>query len=306
MNTLVLMQQMLILLAMMAAGFIAYKVGWIDNSVSGRISTLVVRIFNPFLILTAISGEIADEVRAMMPQNLVISVVYFVFLAAAGILYAAIRRFPKKENRRQQLMILLPNVGFMGIPVVRGLFGDEYVIFVVFYMVFYNVIAYTYGIMLAFGMSDTKETFSIKKMFNTGFIFGVAAALMFAFNISLPGPLSTLCSYLGNCAIPLSMLLVGASVAQMDFKALVKDKENYIFFVVRMLVIPAIGILLLKLIPLHDEVKIICCIMLAMPVGSLTGMLAEDYGHCGASVNRIVAITTILSVITIPVLSVLF
>lgn len=306
MDTITLLSQMLILLAMMAAGMIAYRRHLIDSETSRRLSALVVQLFNPFLILSSASGESTDLVRGLVGQNLILCLIFFAFLALCAFLYVMVRRFPKKENRRQQLMILLPNVGFMGVPVVRGLFGDEYVIFVVFYMLAYNVIAYTYGIKLAFGMSDTKEQFRIGMLFNTGFLFTIAAVIIFLCGKTLPAPVATFCSYMGNCAVPLSMILIGVSLAQIDLMDFFRDRETWLFLLVRMLLIPAVGILISGLFPFERPVVVIFNLMLSMPVGSLTGMLAETYGHVGAPVNRTVAVSTIVSVVTIPLLSLLY
>lgn len=305
MNTLELLKQMAILFAMMVSGMIAYRCRWIDDRTSRRLSALVVNLFNPFLILTSVSGEIPDDIRRLTGQNLLLSVLFFAFLAVCAAIYVTIRRFPLKENRSQQLMILLPNVGFMGVPVVRGVLGDEYVILVVFYMLVYNIIAYTYGIMLALGMSDTKKKFSIRMIFNTGFIFTVIAVVIFFSGISMPAPAAVFCDYMGNCTIPLSMILIGVSLAQMT-KQDIFSKENFRFVLVRMIIIPVAGILLFRLLPFDQDVIMVFNIMICMPVGSLTGMLAETYGHCGAPVNRMVAISTILSVATIPLISLLY
>lgn len=307
MNTLILLQQMLILFAMMVAGFIAGRKKWIDDRASSAISGLVVNLFNPFLILTSVASNISDETRLLIGENFILVLLFYAFLALCAAVYVKIRRFGKKENRRQQLMILLPNVGFMGVPLVRALFGEEYVIFVVFYMMMYNVIAYTYGIVLAFGMSETKQRFQPRMLFNTGFLFTILAVVLFFLRVPMPSPAATFCSYMGNVTIPLSMVLIGFSLAQIRREdARAEGRDTMIFFLVRMLLIPAAGILLVKILPFDHSVKMIADIMLCMPVGSLTGMLAETYGHCGAPVNRTVAITTILSVATIPLLSILF
>lgn len=296
---------MIVLLAMIGVGIISFKMGWIDKHGYQKLATLVVKVFNPALIFTAFSNKSTEKLGDLMIQNLIACILFYIFLILIAVLYVRVFKVKDKKNKTFQLMMIFSNVGYMGIPLIKAMLGNEFIIFVVFYSLFYNIFAYTYGIYLAMGLSDEHHDYSIKYMFNIGTISSLIVIVLFALNIQLPNAALTFFDYVGNTAIPLSMIMVGISLAQMDFSEIM-DKDEIVFFVFKMVIVPAIGIFLFKNLNFDEDILLICFVMLSMPVGSLTGMLAEEYGQYGAPCNRMIAFTTAISVITVPLLSLLY
>lgn len=210
------------------------------------------------------------------------------------------------ERAKQSLMIIFGNLGFMGIPLVRAMLGDRYIILLVIYLLGFNLLAYSYGIFLAMRMSPKKESFTIGRMFNAGTIASVLSVVIFFFGIGFPAPVSSFLSSMGNMTVPLSMILIGISLGNADLKALAGEKENYIFSAVDMVLIPLAAILFSRQIPVDPAVRVIFCLMVSMPVANLSGMLAEEYGRCGDSCHKLIMFTTGICVLTIPLLSTLF
>ncbi len=305
MDALLVFQQMLVLMAMIATGFFAYKMKYIREDGQHQISTLIVKICNPILMFSAVAEKTDESVYGFIRDNLICVFIYYAFVVIVGAIYYLIRRCDDKTKRTQQLMICFSNVGFFGIPLVKGLFGNQYVILLIFYMVGFNILAYTYGIFLAGKLHPDGAKFDWHKMVNTGTISGILAILIFVFRWTLPGPLVSVCSYLGNASIPLSMILIGATLAQTDLPGLLRSKESYLFTFVKMLLIPAVGLLLFKLLPFAPEVLNILKLVVCMPVASLAGMLCEEYGGSGAEANKSIAMTTFSCCVTLPLLALL-
>ncbi len=90
----------------------------------------------------------------MVAENLVLVAVFFLVLILLSRLFTKIMRLEPGEVNSYRLMMIFPNLGFMGIPLVRSLYGEEAVIFVAFYIVGYNLLVYSYGILLAMGTRD--------------------------------------------------------------------------------------------------------------------------------------------------------
>ena len=111
---------------------------------------------------------------------------------------------------------------------------------------------------------------------------------------------------MGNMTVPLSMVLIGVSLGRADLKQVFTDRENYVFSAVSMLLIPLAAILLCRLLPFDNIVRTVFCLAVSMPVANFAGMLAQEYGGSGDSCHRMILFTTALSVVTIPLLSVLF
>lgn len=297
----VIFQQMIVLFAMILCGVLAYKKKWIDHHGYQKLVTLVVNVFNPLLSFTAFSDTELGVNQAIV-DNLILSILFYVFLMIMAFLYVHLFHIEGTKNKMYQLMLILPNVGFIGIPLTRALLGNEYVIYVVFYGLVFNFIAYTYGIYLAMGMSEEKKKYDFKQIFNIGTISSFVVVLLFVLKIQLPSSVLSFCDYMGNAAIPLSMVMVGISISRMNLKD-VLNKEDMTFIVSKMIVVPLIGILIFKHFNFDYNLLIVFCMMISMPIGSMTGALSEEYGKCGDPCNRMIALTTALSVITVPLLA---
>lgn len=149
MNTQIILAQMLMLFAMMLTGYVIWKKDWFDESAYQKLSRIVVNILNPLLVINGVAGKDADGDTRLILLNLGFVVIFYLLLILAGILFVWILRPVKAQRRLYRLMTIFPNVGFMGIPVITGIFGNETMIYIVFYMLGYNLLLYTYGLVLA-------------------------------------------------------------------------------------------------------------------------------------------------------------
>ena len=175
----------------------------------------------------------------MVAENLVLVAVFFLVLILLSRLFTKIMRLEPGEVNSYRLMMIFPNLGFMGIPLVRSLYGEEAVIFVAFYIVGYTLLVYSYGILLAMGTRDDignagkgaakRAGLPWKKMLNIGMGACIMAILIFAFHIRVPEPAAVFVDSMGNAAVPLSMMTVGIMVAQSDLKSLQWDVESVIY-----------------------------------------------------------------------------
>ena len=303
MKSILLLQQMLVLFAMMMCGFLAWKLRMVDKNACQKITTLFVNIFNPLLILSSVNEEQPAGASLLIRQDFIIALLYFLFITVCGYVFCFVRRYEKKKKNLYLLLNTFSNLGFMGIPLVKAVFGPEYIIFVVVYMMIFNVLAYTFGIYLAMSMSDTSRSFSLRYLLNPGMVTCVIAITLFLTQARMPAPVVTFCSYMGNTAIPLSMLIIGISLAQSDLKTLLGNKDTYIFLLVKMILIPVAGILLFRLLPFDRNLYSLFCLMVSMPCATIGGMFAQEYSDSGDEANRIVLLSIVISVITIPLVS---
>ena len=310
MDTLLLFFQMLMLFSMMVTGFIAFRMKVFDSIGQHQISKIVVNVLNPCLMISAIAGDRPEESSKLALQNFFAALLFYVIFILASYIFFFVRgKFGKKDVqylKLEQLMIFLSNLGFFGIPVVKALFGDEYVIYLIFYMLLFNIVAYTLGIFLAIPKDGKSKSFSPKMMINTGTVISIIAISLYLAGVPIPYTMGNFFSYMGNACIPLSMLLIGGSLAQLDLKEVFTDRNIYVYIVLRNILVPGIGILLLRMLPFDDSIVKICCLTASMPIAALTGMLAEQYAHKGNYCNKMIAMSTILSVVTVPLLSLLY
>lgn len=318
MNAWIVFQRMLVLFAMMMTGFFSYKKGILDEGSLSKLSKLVVSIMNPLLIIDGVIGKDSTGGSTPLKQNILMMILYYCILLIISFPVSKILRVKKGESFLYRLMMIFSNVGFMGIPVITSLYGDGCVLYIAFYILGYNLILYTYGLYLVdssiSATDDNKNTGSKKsftdsltKIFNSGVLACIIAILIFALNIKVPGPVSQFISGLGSCAVPLSMVLIGASMAQQRPKDLFSDKKIYLFLSLRMLLVPITAALILKqvmrFIPLDTQVAGVFGLMLAMPVGSIVVLLAKDRGGNEKVCTAASVVSTLASVITIPIIA---
>ena len=146
----------------------------------------------------------------------------------------------------------------------------------------------------------------MKKIFNIGVIACIAAMLLYFLQTPVPSFLQAFITNLGNLTAPLSMMIIGASLAQMPFKELFLDKKLLLFSLVKLLLLPAVWMIMVNRVAEQEILRGVCLVMMATPAGSMTAMLAQQYGGDYETASRGVALTTVLSVITMPLLASVF
>lgn len=300
MNGMILFQQLLVLMALMATGFIAYKTKLIDDGTYQHLSSLMVWILNPFLMISGVIGKDSRMELSIIGQNLVMVAALYASLFLMGFLYCLVMRHKGKENYLYRMVMLFPNVGFMGVPLIREIFGPQYIVFVAFYMLAFNVICYSYGVHLSSRYGGNTAPFNPKKLLSPGTITSLLAIIIFALHIELPSPMVSYVEYMGNACITFSMIIIGAFMARLDWKTAFAKKEYYIFALVDMILFPLLYVFLTRFIPFDPVVLGVAQIMACMPVASMTCMFAQTYAGDGTECAKIISLTTILTVVTAP------
>lgn len=321
MNIFVVIQQMLVLLVMMLTGYIVYRIGWLDRNACGKMSKIVVNVLNPCLMIYGVLGKEANLGGEMLAQTLVLVAVYYGVLILLSGPVASFLHVKREHYNLYRLMLIFSNVAFMGIPVISSIYGRESMLLIAFYNLGYNLLIYTYGIYLAGkGITETERSgaekacgskeeaahkggMQWKKLINPGVVSCIVSIVIFASGISVPDSVGTFFDYVGNAAVPLSMILIGASVAQGGKKEFFLDGKMYAFMVIKMLAIPICAALLLRLLPWPPLVEGVFILMLAMPVGSIVVMLATESGNDAIECTKGSILTTLVSVLTIPIVS---
>ena len=305
----IIFQKLLVLFGFMFIGYLSYKKEWITNHTESQLSGLVLNIFNPALIISGVVGSSENGNWTMVLINLLLAVILFAILIFISPLFVRILRIPKNERNIYSVMLIFSNLGFMGIPIIEELYGKGAIIYVVLYSFVYSIIFYSYGIYL-FEKEKVLQTgekakikFEWKKMINPGIAASLIAMVIFLFQIKVPAPAVSFVDYLGNSCIPLSMILTGVSVAKLPLIEVFKDKKMYFFTFLKMLVIPIIAAVLIRNFHLDPVLSGIMVLMFGMPNGSMAVMMSIDYGLDSSICSRGIVLTTLLSIITLPIVA---
>lgn len=294
-----LLQQMTVLFIIMIIGYFSARKGILDERTCGQLSALVVNVANPALILSG-SLESGQVQGTKLLAVLGLAAGLFVVLIGITWVVPSIIRIPRDKAGIYRVMSVFSNIGFMGFPVVQAMYGSEALLYASLFVIPYNLLIYTYGI----AVLGEKSGFSLKKVCNIGVVSCIVSAAIALLHLELPDFAGQTITYISSLTAPLSMMIIGASMLGVQAKTLFGDKKLLGFTFIKMLVIPILGVLALKPF-IKDEVILgICMVVLATPVGNMTAMLAQRYDGDFPLASRAVALTTICSVLTIPLVSV--
>lgn len=291
--------QMLSLLVMIAAGWIAARTKMIDTHTNSHMSQLIVNIFNPLLVLSSAAGSVGQVPLSRLLTVFLIAIGMFLFFILMGSILAPF--FDKDPFQRKifQLMFVFSNLGFIGIPVVSSVLGAEYVVYVSEFLLIYNLVFYTYGVTL---MRGRFALGSLRALVNPGNAACILAMILVLANLPLPGFLRTAVDYLGGAASPLALMAVGFTLAGANRKEIFGDKRLYLFVFLKLLALPCLMLPLLRLLPIDAALVSVCMVMFGMPVGSMPLMLITQQGLDGKVCTASVLLSTILCVVTVPIL----
>lgn len=298
-----LLQQMLVLFLLMLLGFFLRRKEILDAATCRKLSWLVVHVANPALILSGSVGRTTPAGPGDLGLCLGLASLIFAGLLLAAVAVTALLRVPEGQRGVYRIMFAFSNVGFMGFPVVKAIYGSDALLYASIFLIPYNLLLYTVGIAGLKGPERRQEKVSWKRILNIGVLSCLASLAVALFRIPTPDFVKTTVSELSGLTAPLSMMVIGASMAETRLRSLFTDVRLLIFSVCKLLVMPVAVMLLLRLF-IQDRMLLgVCLVMLSTPVGSMTAMLAQEYGGDYELDSRGVALTTLLSVATMPAVS---
>lgn len=298
-----LLQQMIVLFILMLLGYYMSRKNILSDEMCKSLSWIVVNLANPAMIL---SGSINSENRIageelLMTMALAVGVYAGLILISLVIPY--ILRVPKKSAGVYRVMTIFSNIGFMGFPVISALYGTDALLYASVFLIPFNLLIYTYGILALQSGEGEKEKLNLKKVFNIGVLCCFLSIILSFVQVEMPSFVKTTISTLSNLTSPLSMMVIGASMVSIDIKKLFMDVKLLLFAALKLVVVPVAGLFLLKNFVHNDMLLGVCMVMIATPVASMTAMLAQQYDGDYELASRSVALTTILSVVTMPLVS---
>ena len=303
MSSFVVIQQMCVIMILVSVGIYLYKKHVIDQTVSQRISTIIIDICNPAMILSsALSGNITASHKELLTAILV-GFLFYVALVLLGALIPVLLRSVKKERRFYTMMTVYTNIGFIGIPVTKALLPEKAMLYVVICNVLYALLFYTHGITV---LSEGREKMNLKKIISPGTILAIISLIIIWFDYKPPVIISSSVSYIGNATVFLSMTLLGVSIARSKLIDGFKNPRLWGFIALRMVLIPITLFFLLRAVGCDDIMVLGFSLMAMMPVGNLPLIQAEKMGEDTGILSNGIAVTTIISMATITLLMILF
>lgn len=298
---------MFTLFALVVVGYVAGKLGYLGGDFDRQLSRLVINITCPALILSsAMTGELPDR-QFILPLLLISTLTYIVLTAVAFFLPRYLTKHREDEGAIG-FALMFGNVGFMGYPVVASIFGHE----AVFYAAVLNVVntfaVFTVGTVLITGKNEVEgNRFEKKVLYSTPMLAAYLTMLIVALRIdNIPQYISQPLTMLGNITVPAALLIIGSSMSQLSLRSLMGNSTVYMTTALRLAVLPLAVHYLMTALGFSPFVVNINTVVIAMPVATYGTILCLKYEKDTTMITEVTFITTLLSMLTIPLLVTFF
>lgn len=295
-----LLNQMIKFFLIMALGYFLFKKDFTDTTFNKRLSRILLNITLPALILNSVLAQTDRPAVSSVIYVFLTALLLYLLLPLAGILAA--RFFPADEKQKQlyAFMTAYSNIGFMGFPIIDALYGDTAVLYTAIFNIMFNLSCYTLGTAIMTKNSKSGAKMNIRHLVNPGFLLSFASILIYFINPSFPEIFTDTVATVGGITTPLSMLLIGSTLATSSVKEIFSDRFLYLFAAFRQILLPLMALALIHLLIKDELIRNVTSVMMLMPAANSCVMFANEYGADEKLASKSVFLTTLLSIITIP------
>lgn len=291
--------EMLVILFAIALGYCANRMGIMGGEMDQRVSKLLLKITMPAMILAAvITGDTLPglaEVLSILKVGLVFYLLEMLFMLVVPRLMGG----TPGQKGVWRYTLMFPNVGFIGYPVAVALFGQEALFYAVVLALPFNLMSFTLGPLLLVGA----KRFQVQQMFSPCVLASLLALVLALTGLRPPVLVGEMLNFVGSITVPLSLLLVGSLLAGLPAGQVFASPKLWILSALRLLVMPVALWLILKGMDIGYMVIGVAISQMAMPAAVNGSMLCMEYGGDAESMARITFITTLASIVTIPLVT---
>ena len=298
------LEVMVMLFTMVILGYAACKLGYMGDKFDKKLSSIVVDITCPLLVLSSVMGDEMPDRSLILPLVGVGFLTYIILLVFGF----WVPRFISKNHDDQGMIgfsLMFANVGFIGYPIVASIFGPK----AVFYAALLNVpntfFIFTAGVILVKGEYSIRQ-FNPKVLLSPALIGAFIAALLVAFGVHTPEMIARPITMVGNITVPAALMIIGSSMARLPLREIIGSGKVYATSFLRLVIVPLSVYFLFRLCGVNTLINNINTVVIAMPVASFGTMFCMKYGRNPSLMTEATFITTLFSIITIPLITLLF
>lgn len=289
-----------VLFLMIFAGYLCGRKGFVTEEGAKQMTSVLFWIVTPCLMISSLQ----EMIGKVSMEHLLVSGALSLFCVLVSILISLLlfRKSPPERRKILRFAAAYSNCGFMGLPMAQAVLGDVGVAYASMFIAAFNLFTWTHGI----ASMREKNSIELKRaLVNPGTVGLVIGLGLFGLSFRLPELLLSPITYFADLNTPLAMLVIGVYISRVPFRELFADRDLYGLSAARLLVIPAACFLLL--LPLHVDRAIFttALILTSAPAAANTVMLGAQFGGDTSLGSKAVALTTLLSAVTMPLFPVL-
>ena len=293
-----LVNKMLVLLVMIALGYFCNKIKIMDEVGTKKINTLLMKVLQCAMILSSVLSSEEQMTIGRMASFVGSAFIAFAVVMILGFIVSRMMHVDPRDRVVYRFATVFSNSGFIGYPVLAAIYGPGAVFYGALFNIASKILLYSLGI--AWMKGGGGEKFKIKTLINSPMICTFIAILIMLLKIPIPAFISEAATSVGNTNTPIAMLVIGASLGSTPLKEAFGDWRVYVYSPLKLFLCPIIVHIVLSLI-IKDQLLIdVCTLLTAMPSGAVTTTFALQYGQNSRLASRVVFVTTVLSMATIP------
>ncbi len=294
--------EMLVILFGIAAGYLARRLGYLGGETDQKLSKIILNITMPCLIIASVTtGEALPEASKILSTLKVAAVFYGVEMLVA-VIVPRILGGTEQQKGVWRYILVFPNVAFIGYPVTVAVFGPEALFYAVILVLPFNLLAYSIGPLMLAG----RAKFRWQQLASPCIIAAVLALVVALCRLSLPALVGECAAFVGDLTTPLSLLVVGSLLAGLSVKQVFASPRLWVLTALRLLLLPALLWVILGWMQVEPLVAGIAVVLMAMPAAVNGAMLCMEYHGDTECMAQGTFLTTLVSILTIPVVAVLF
>ena len=299
MNFFDVLQEMLVILFAIAAGYVANHLGYLGGETDQKLSKLILNITMPAMIVAAvITGEELPEISVIL-SILEVGVVFYVLEFALVLTVPRLLPGTAGEKGVYRYTLAFPNVGFIGYPVAVALYGDGALFYAAILALPFNLLSYSLGPLMLAGAAR----FRWRQLLSPCIVASVLGLVLALTRLRPPAIVGEMLDFVGDITVPLSLLVVGSLLAHMSPGKVLRSPKLWVLSVLRLLVMPALLCLVLRGMHIEAMVLGIAVSQMGMPVAVNGTLLSMEYGGDTEAMAQVTFLTTLGAIITIPVLA---
>ncbi|MGF0096387.1 AEC family transporter [Peptoniphilus sp. SGI.035] len=308
METLILFKNLIVFLIIIMIAFFVRKSHKVSNKLQKDMSYLLINVTTPCIIITSMAVEFTEDKFIQARDTFLIANVIFIF--SYFLIYFIMKFYKVEEPNKSQMMVggIFTNLGFLGFPLILAMFGKDGLYIASIVNMVSNYFTYTIGIGLIKKNSTREGKLRFRDFFNNANIATIIGLIILFSGFKIPDFIYSVFEIVGNGTGLFSMIIIGLMLGEMDIKDIFVEKRAYAMSFYRLILLPVILIVLFCIIPIKIDpfVEKIIIILFSMPVASITGIFSVQYDVDPAFGTKLVMQSTVLCVITLPIILYLY
>ncbi|MEA4927358.1 MAG: AEC family transporter [Candidatus Limiplasma sp.] len=286
----------------MAIGYVLRKKKMFTADTNRSLSGLILNVTCPALIVYAVCGQ--QEVNPEVLRLLGFGALMYLVLPLLAMVLVPKFFTPADQRGVYRLLLVFGNVNFMGFPVVQALYGAQAIFYINILNIPFTLLMFTYGVrQLHLRSGATPVKMRPADILTPGLIAGLLALFLYFTHLAVPSLLVETLGFVGGVTTPLSMVVIGSMIADFSFREMFSQRKLFFLSALKLLVLPALGLLVARLVFPTGDMAGIIMVSLAMPSASLCAMVCKQYGTQAQADTAALGVflTTALSMVTLPI-----